>query len=182
MAFLNECDSELVAGIRRGDVLENVDQSQYRDCGIYFFDVDPSTNALMIRNMNFVFFEYGSVPWSFKVITEFPNPNHWQNFGANIKCFPGTHRDDAQTVMLMNDEYVSLPIITLKPHMYVSSDNEVLHIDYGGILYTVRDAYLVDLVLKDAVGDSDKVPVYASDISWVLRETGWSFSPVLCFV
>ena len=179
MAFLNECDSELVAGIRRGDVLENVDQSGYRANGVYFFDVDPTTHGLMICNMDFCWDDYGCIPRSFEVITQFPDPSHWHNLGAKTKCFPGRHPHEAQAYM--HNEYVSLPLVTLKPHMHYVNEHE-LQIDYAGIQYTVRDPYLVDLVFGDGTDDSDDYALDMNDITWVLRGTRWSFSPMLCFV
>ena len=57
--------------LRRGDILENVDDSGYRSEGVYMW------NGTDIIRQNTEYDDYGSPAKEFKVITQFP-PNYWE--------------------------------------------------------------------------------------------------------
>jgi hypothetical protein len=59
------------AMMKRGDIIENVDEPDYRSSTIYFFD-----GIKIIRKDTSTTDDYGSPPLEFELITEFP-PGYW---------------------------------------------------------------------------------------------------------
>ena len=188
MAFLNASDPAMAAGIRRGDVLENVDQSGVGAAGMYFFDVDQATHSLILCNADYKWDGHGYIPESVEIITQFPNPRHWWRFRnkpnqSDVRCFPGTNVHDAKAVLLSGR--VRLPLHALKSNLHWRSESEI-EIVYGGFMYTVRNIYKDEF--RDDSDDSDLFSSFDHcfaaplDVTWVPHGARWSFSPVLCFV
>ena len=69
--------------MKRGDIIEDIDQSGYRSEGVYLFD------GKNVVEQNDEYDDYGSPPEDFKIITEF-QPGHWdQPLEVNDKYVSG---------------------------------------------------------------------------------------------
>jgi len=64
--------------MKRGDIIENIDESGYRSNGVFFFD------GKKVIGQYYELDDYGSPPQTFYLITEFP-PSYWdQDYGERV--------------------------------------------------------------------------------------------------
>ena len=122
--------------LKRGDLIENLNESGYRSQGVYCFD------GTDIVGQNLKFDSYGTPSASFKLIKEFP-PGYWDDLIVNNDYEEGDsrfywHFDEAYTYINLN-EY--------KNH----------NIEENGISFTYNNKrYLVKTDLYDKILMYDK--------------------------
>lgn len=149
--------------MKRGDIIENIDESDYRSSTIYFFDgvniiqKDTSTD------------DYGSPPLEFELITEFP-PGYWDQpynsesrLPVNNQFEPGKsdfywHSESAWSPI--NLEKLGIQGLELKSNevgflfIYNGTKCFLLHdsstLPHGGVLY-VHDCGHLATAPEDAI-------------------------------